>query len=244
MRRAQPRPTCSPAPSQTSSPNWHSLRPGGSSGISSQPNSSGARTEKQPPRRRVNLPLRILIGVDGTLSDLLSTWLGIYNLKYHDSIEPKHILTWDTDKYVKCGDKIYDLLPEAFQLAAPLPGARWAVDTLRSQGHDLYAVTATSHKKTANIIAKAKWLAYHFPDFDPEHVAFFHAKHLIKAHVLVDDCPANLVAYRRAWPQAWLATIPYPYNRHMDNTVDLRPLRPPPGAWEDIVKGITALSRP
>ena len=154
--------------------------------------------------------LEILCDLDSVVADLMTPWLGAYNRDYEDDLNMDRIVTWDTHLYTKpeCGDKLYDyLVPELFAALEPLPGAVRSLN-LMSQHHDIHFVTSSPG---GCCDAKVEWVKKYFPHLGRK-VCTIKDKWKVFGDVLIDDCDANLVAYKARWPEAKTISIRYAYN--------------------------------
>jgi 5'(3')-deoxyribonucleotidase len=156
-------------------------------------------------------PLTIAVDVDETVADLLGPWLRRYNATYGDILLPEDLVQWDLAKAVKpeCGEAIYQMLDASlYAQVLPLPGARAAVAALRSLGHRvLFVSSCTAGTATAKMDWLIDWGFLPRQRWQPDFVAATD-KTLIRADVMLDDCPRNVDAFEGL---AWL--IDQPQNR-------------------------------
>ena len=187
----------------------------------------------------------ILCDMDGVLVDLMAGWLHAYNRDYNDTLGKDKILSWELHHYVKpeCGQKIYNYLsqPNFFFGLAPLPGALEGLTKLKEAGHDIVICTAPGGAESAT--DKIYWLQKYLPWINIKDVIIAHRKDLVKADILIDDSPINLVSYRDAFPRAVTITFDYPYNQK--TVVDFRAHNTPSGemGWESVVGYVKNLQR-
>lgn len=145
---------------------------------------------------------RLIVGVDvdGTVADIHTPWLSLYNSDYGDNLQLDQITDWGIHKFVKpeCGKDIYKYLRMGalYESAKPIKGAQTAVALLRH--HDVRVVLITACVPgTAE--TKREWLARHqFFDSDDEYHKDYIVcsdKRLIDCHVLIDDGPDNVRSF-------------------------------------------------
>ena len=106
----------------------------------------------------------------------------------------------------------------------PLPGAIDAISYLRKKYHVVWVTAAPS----GSADAKIKWIKDHFPGARKNDVCTFDQKEMVKGDVFIDDSPSNMRAYKKAWPNARILTIAYPYNEKVASLTDVRA-----GSWRD-----------
>lgn len=158
----------------------------------------------------------ILCDLDGIVTDLLTPWLAWIKTELGIPVKLSDIRDWNMHEnpvLKSVGEKVYDFLalPRAFDGLEALPGAVDGIAAWKKAGHAvLFATAASRPPETA--AAKLWWLRQYL-GVDRKDVFVCHRKDMIRADLLVDDSPENIIAYRRAWPQAKIATIAYPYNQ-------------------------------
>ena len=142
------------------------------------------------------MPLTIACDVDGTIADLHTSWLNLYNADYNDTLTPEDIHAWNMANCVKpeCGNKIFDYLncPSLYDNVLPIEGALGAVTALREAGHRVVFVTSSNAAQAGR---KLTWLidngflpnAHTFPDY-----IVANDKSLIRADMIIDDGVHNL----------------------------------------------------
>jgi len=191
-------------------------------------------------------PLTILVDMDSIVADIATPWYASYNQRTGDDLTVERVTDWDTRLACRFPEFIFPIIrePGFFLKPEPMPGATEGVRALVDQGHNIFLATAAPG--TIALTDKALWIAKYMPWFDVEkNLLLGYQKDLYRADVLFDDGPHNLVAYRRAWPNAKIATISYPYNRHVLSYVDLiaGDWRDPLVCWARFVDWIDALGR-
>ena len=195
--------------------------------------------------RRHKEKLTIGFDMDGILANLHAAWLNWYNEKWKDDL-PLSKLQWDLKAIVKkeCGDHVYDYLkdPNIYLKVQPIDGAVDGVKEIMAMGHDVVVVTHPAGG-SETVPDKRNWLAKYLPEIKDDNIIFCSKKEIIKLDVFVDDSPNNIVKYRKAWPKSSILTIAWPYNKDVEELVDLRAqsYKKTDKAWDRIVEYIEDL---
>lgn len=160
----------------------------------------------------------IAFDVDDVLADLVPAWLNRYNKKYKDDLTTFQLTEWDVTRFVKedCGKKIYDFLtPDLYNDVKPIPGALEAVENARKIGTVVFCTSSLGRHAGR----KLEWLNEH--GFDVSHKEYIECgnKGYLKADVLIDDCPQNLIDFQgdykvlvsQTWN--WVEPLPDEYER-------------------------------
>lgn len=157
--------------------------------------------------------MNLIIDIDGTIADLATPWLDLYNLDYDDNLRPQDLTRWNTHEFVKpeCGLKIYDYLwlEDLYLHVQPIHGALDIIVALRSEGHRVTYLTSGLAP------GKIRWL------YDngfmqtgsigwqssPEFI-IAHDKSLVKGDLIVDDKPENVLQFEQGilFSQPWNAS--------------------------------------
>ena len=131
----------------------------------------------------------IIIGVDcdDVVINLIPNWIAMYNEDYDDHLNVNDITEWKIDKFVKCGDEIYDYIHTTpdfniYNHCEPIKGAWKGIKKLRKMGFRVIYVTASNRMDS-----KYDWLEKH--SFLDKRENFVHAydKTLINMDFLIDD---------------------------------------------------------
>ena len=133
----------------------------------------------------------IIIGIDcdDVVINLVPNWVKMYNEDYDDHLDVNNITEWKIDKFVKCGDEIYDYIhptPEflfnIYDHCEPIDGALDGIKSLREMGFRIVYVSASN-----KMDYKYQWLEkYGFLDKRGNFVQAFD-KTLINMNFLIDD---------------------------------------------------------
>lgn len=184
---------------------------------------------------------RIILDVDSTIADLLTPWISSYNAAWADTLVIADIESWSLHKHVKpeCGaDGLYKIIKEPgfFLALEPFAGAvdiiqRWA------RNHEVLFVTDVLTGASHIYGEKTEWLGRHFGKmFTPDKLIFAGVNRgLLRADLLIDDKPANLLEFKKHNPDAQTWAIAYPYNEEVAQAVDLRAygFQEPEAAWQE-----------
>lgn len=154
---------------------------------------------------------RILLDMDGVLTNLIAKWFRVYNEEYGDTLHLEQLSEWGPHRFAKAGRAVYKYLsrPGFFRDLEPIPGAVQGVRRLLDMGHEVVIVTAAKNGHRD----KADWVREHLPFLPDENIVFAHRKELVRGDVLFDDAPHNLEAFR---PYGLPVAMDYPYNRGID----------------------------
>lgn len=150
--------------------------------------------------------LTVLIDMDDTIEYLLKEWLDYLNSVYHTNVTEDDIHEYDITKAFPDlePNQVYQPLfdPELWKRVKPVPGARYAIERLQQDGHDVYIVTSSNY---STIYVKIDAILHrYFPTIDDAHVIIARTKQMIRGDVMVDDAPHNLVGghYLKIMPTA------------------------------------------
>lgn len=137
----------------------------------------------------------ILIDLDNVLIKTGEAWVAEINSRHGTSVAYDDITWWEIEDFFPSltHDEVYAPLTDgsAWDRVTPVDGAQEYVQKLIDDGHDLYIATSSSlntiGKKWTDIIRKF------FPIIPHNNVIVSHAKQMIRADVLIDDAPFNIV---------------------------------------------------
>ena len=189
--------------------------------------------------------MKILVDMDGIVTDTLSTWLE--RIYFHTGVRatPADITKWNLNENPPLDQvnpkQLFDILNEKeFNLSIPqMPDACHYLEQLHKAGHDISIVTA---RFGTNCMPETLiWLKEMMPWFNVEKKTWFvYDKHRITGDVLIDDKAETLIKYREVHPEAKLITIDYPYNKHAP--ADTHRVHKNGYEWEQIESYITKLT--
>jgi len=193
----------------------------------------------------MNKKLTILIDMDQITVDLLSKWLRDYNKEHSQTMTKADIHDWDIEQ---CVPKEHNIIKYIMQSGyfLDLDPEEGAIDAIRwlSSKHDVYMVSAPcSNPESAK--DKIRWIRKNLPFLDKDSYVLTKNKHLIKGDVFIDDSPSNISRYRYSWPLATILTVAYPYNKAIQDIVNLRAesYLDMANAWREMVFYIERLER-
>ncbi|MEM9487888.1 MAG: hypothetical protein AAGC55_02025 [Myxococcota bacterium] len=157
--------------------------------------------------------MRILIDLDGIVHDFNRAFIDHYN-SVADEMASYHCPEWRFDHLANKAARMCTwewVRHEPFWRSVPLL-SEVALSVIRGwhdAGDEIIIVTAPMNGASARV----KWERFHaeFDFLDRGSLILGKAKHLVAGDMLIDDKPANLLAYREHWPRAELATISWPY---------------------------------
>jgi 5'(3')-deoxyribonucleotidase len=136
--------------------------------------------------------ITIAIDVDDTVSELVPNWLRIYNKDFNDNLKKEDIVDWNISQFVKPEAKgmIYNYIrkPRVFRTAKPMENALLIIDKLREKAQRIIYVTANDGAG-----AKLPWLFKHGFIHTSEDFVVAYDKSLIRADILIDDKPENVI---------------------------------------------------
>lgn len=164
---------------------------------------------------------RIIVDVDGIVTDTLSYWLDvIYDCTGYRAT-PEDIKVWELHKNLALMQIppriIYDRLQDkGFILSLPeIPGAVEYCKRLQEDGHQVHFVTARHGLQS--MPETILWFNQHMPWVNVEtQVNFLYDKeNFADADFIIDDKASTLVKYLNRWPNSTACTFIYAYNRHL-----------------------------
>jgi len=149
----------------------------------------------------------IALDFDGVLADIHSVACAIYTARTGQRLTPDDL----TDYYFPAWEAFGEIwhAPGFYATVEPMPGALLGLDKLRRAGHRVVIVTTCAPGMAEE---KADWLFRHGSTPDslshPDFVAC-KDKTLIRADVLIEDSPANVVAWVKTNRRAILLNRPW-----------------------------------
>ena len=180
---------------------------------------------------------RILVDLDGITADFFGALFREHRRRTGERVVIDQILSWNMSSYVKNPKVLMDVFRAKgfFAKLKPLPGAVKALKRL-ARSYDVVIATyaCTPHAAAEKIL----WCQKHLPFLNSNNIILGHRKYLIKADAIIDDGSHNLAAYSRAWPEALLIAIAYPYNApgKVCDYYRVEGCNDTTKAWDEIVK--------
>lgn len=157
--------------------------------------------------------LTILIDMDDTIECLLVEWIDWLNEQYGTNVQEDDIHDYDVSLAFPTLTKAQVFEPlmhrELWHRVKPKTGARYALERLVNDGHDVYIVTSSNFHTIESKLNDVLFM--YFPYIDPAHVIVARNKQMIRGDIMIDDAPHNLVGgdYLKIMPTA-------PHNREFD----------------------------
>lgn len=163
--------------------------------------------------------MRILVDLDGIVTDTLPSWLKRIHETTGVLARPENITKWNLNENppldtVPFPQLFGPLNEKDFNVNLPqMADASHYLHQLHKAGHDISIVTA---RYGTNCMPETlDWLKAMMPWLRTDKKLWFIAdKHRVTGDVLIDDKAENLIEYRKEHPNAHLVTIDYPYNQH------------------------------
>jgi len=138
--------------------------------------------------------LRVLCDADDCLENLSKVWADEVNFKFGTNVKWQDITEWDREKFFPTltRDQVYSPIYENvfWNKISPIPGAEKLINSILSDGHEFYIVTATNYQTCG---AKVKKLLEMFPMLNWENFIIASNKQMIDGDILIDDAPKNLI---------------------------------------------------
>lgn len=157
----------------------------------------------------------ILVDMDDTIEQMLVAWVKSVNEVYGTNVSYDDISDWDVSAAFDGlnREQVYGVITEDefWENVEPMPYAPEVLKKLIEYGDEVYIVTATPYR---SIPSKMDHLLFkYFPFIKWENVIVTSRKQLLKADVMIDDGPHNLVGgcYRKI-------LVSCPHNRNFDAT--------------------------
>ena len=177
--------------------------------------------------------MKILLDFDEVINTMTHHWVDTLNCVYGTSVNFDDVSEWDMHKAFPTltEDEIYNPLHlQTFWNGVEImPGAKEGIQTLLTQGHEIYIVTST-HPDT--IKWKSEWLQRELPEISWSHVIVANNKSLVNGDILVDDGLHNL--YEGNYIKV---LFDKPWNRNVDKS-KLTDIIHRVHNWDEIVKFI------
>ena len=181
--------------------------------------------------------LVICIDCDNVLNDLQKAVLKIFNERYNTKYTMNDFKNYNVSECLNKEDTInfVAIFSEAgvYDSVKPLAVAQNAIQKLKKAGHEVYIVT---HSIPSIFDEKVKWIKYHFPTMDDDHIISMRHKWLFKCDVMVEDNLDNLLGghhYDRI-------CFDYPWNRDVrDEVYDIRRV----STWDEALNVINKISQ-
>lgn len=190
--------------------------------------------------------MRILVDMDGIVTDTLPAWLQRIYETTGVKATPSDVVKWNLIENPPLNQltpqQLFSILNEpGFNKTLPqMADAAHYLGQLHKAGHDISIVTARAGTNCKP--ETEQWLREMMPWLNiDKRVWFIYDKHRVTGDVLIDDKAETLIQYRQEHPNAHLVTIDYPYNQHAPE--DTLRVHKNGYEWEQIESIITKLTR-
>lgn len=137
----------------------------------------------------------ILIDMDDTIEYLTPAWIAWLNERYGTSVTEDDIHDYDMTKAFptltmqQVCEPLFSV--GLWYTVKPVPGARYAIERLLNDGHEIYIVTSSNLRTIDTKIRQV--LFKYFPMIDADHVIVSRKKQIIRGDILIDDYQENLI---------------------------------------------------
>lgn len=142
----------------------------------------------------------MIIGLDfdGTINNMLETWVEWLNKKYNTAVKLEDIIDWELAKVFPSLSKkeLFEPLntPEFWNYVTIKSGAKEVIEKLLEDGHQVYIVTSSHYRTLPSKIDNC--LFAHLPFLKKENVIISYNKSLIGCDILLDDAEHNLINFK------------------------------------------------
>ena len=142
----------------------------------------------------------MIIGIDfdGTINNMLETWIELLNKRHGTTVKIEDVVEWELTKVFPTLSK-KDLFaplnePEYWSAVTFKPDAVEIIKRLFDEGHEIYIVTSSSYR---TLIPKFdNCLFAYLPFLTKENVIITYNKSLINCDLLLDDAEHNLINFK------------------------------------------------
>jgi 5'(3')-deoxyribonucleotidase len=184
--------------------------------------------------------LDLLFDLDGIIADLHAPWLEWINRHAGTALTKMDIHTYQMEQVAPKSVNVYDFLntPGCYSTLPPVDGALEVLQQLHDDGHQVLIATMPV-RRPESTTEKLEWCARMLPWLSRRAIYVGGDKSRIMADGFTDDDPANLRDFRKRQPQAFLATIAWPYNEGVDVEVRAQDCTRPHDAWQELYQHFT-----
>lgn len=165
--------------------------------------------------------MRILVDMDGVITDMDKTLVNVWKERFPDSPAPspgtrKNFYITDEEFGKDAGKKAYNLFREKgfFQKASLMPGAKEALSDMISLGHEVYIVTSAGNDIPYAASDKYQWIDNNFGREWVDRLVITRSKYVVSGDVLIDDKPEVKNHEKGNWEHIIFDAS---YNRHIKN---------------------------
>lgn len=138
----------------------------------------------------------ILVDMDDTMEDLQRCWVTYLNSKYDLHVDATNITNWEMPPYFPSltEEQVYEVLveEELWKTVTPIEGSITCLQKLIEEGFTVRVCTASS--PTSYALKMKHVMKRYFPFINTRTQCIcIHDKQMIKADILLDDNPNNLI---------------------------------------------------
>lgn len=138
----------------------------------------------------------ILVDMDDTMEDLLRCWVAYLNSKHNLTVDISDIVNWELPPYFPSltPEQVYEVLVEEnlWKTVTPIEGSVTCLQKLMKEGFTVRICTASS--PTSYALKMRYVMKKYFPFINTRTQCIcIHDKQMIKADILLDDNPNNLM---------------------------------------------------
>ena len=171
----------------------------------------------------------IVVDVDDVLNDLNRKTCEAFNRMYFTSMTEDDITSYDVYKCMQFEiANLYSALlynNDVLKSLEPVEQSQWGIRYLVQQGFNVILATAT---KPSCFNTKVEWIKKNFPFIKTSDIVCVPSKNILKADVLIDDCPDQLISSLGCTR----ICFDKPWNKNMhDEVYDIHRAK----TWEEIV---------
>ena len=161
--------------------------------------------------------LKVLIDMDGVITDILSVWCDTYNLEYNDQLTVcQFAATWNVHAHVNCGHRVYDIINrpgffDALPLFRDAYEGLYNIKEMSVQGNIRPIIVSDCGGISNRASGKLIWLQTYAPWIIKDTI-FCNDKSLIPGDVLIDDRFSVLSEWKLAHPAGYAMLMTAPHN--------------------------------
>jgi len=138
----------------------------------------------------------ILVDMDDTMEELLKCWVAYLNSKYDLTVDFSDIVNWELPPYFPSltPEQVYEVLVEddLWKTVTPIEGSIEYLQKLIEEGFTVRVCTASS--PTSYALKMRYVMKRYFPFINTRTQCIcIHDKQMVKADILLDDNPNNLI---------------------------------------------------
>jgi 5'(3')-deoxyribonucleotidase len=138
--------------------------------------------------------MNVVVDVDDVCAQLSTEWIKLHNMMYVKQLKIEDIHDWNISLFTENGKEAFNYfeMPELYNHMPPVEGALEGVNCLRSMGHRVIFVTAST---VGTFGRKYKWLNDNGFNVARRDYAEVFDKNLIRAEAIIDDNYMNVKSF-------------------------------------------------